>query len=178
LLLLCATAAQAQGGPPNSLLLVAKPDLSDPNFHQTVVLVTQAPDSSTVGVILNRPTPAKHAATGLRLYEGGPVMPPTVVALFSARTPPSAPAFRVLDQVYLSMHPDNVDKLAPRSARYRLFAGFSGWAPRQLESEIERGGWHLLPASEELIFRDDTSGLWRELLDKARRKKTRVYSLP
>jgi putative transcriptional regulator len=166
----------AQESPPNSLLLVATPELGDPNFRQTVVLVTQAPDWSTVGVILNRPTDAKHEATGAALYEGGPVMRPVTLALFRSDTPPPAPAFRVLPEVYLSMHPENVEKLAPRSARFRLFAGFSGWAPGQLRAEIERDGWYLLPASEELLFRSDTSGLWRELLDTARRKKTRVYS--
>jgi putative transcriptional regulator len=166
----------AQEAPPNSLLLVARPGLADPNFRETVVLVTQAPDASTVGVILNRPTPAKHEATGAPLYEGGPVMRPVVAALFTSDTPPEAPAFRVLPGVYLSIHPQNVEKLAPRSARHRLFAGFSGWAPGQLQSEIERDGWHLLPASEALLFRAETGTMWRELLEAARRKKTRVYS--
>ncbi|HEX6265895.1 MAG TPA: YqgE/AlgH family protein, partial [Burkholderiales bacterium] len=110
------------------------------------------------------------------LYQGGPVMQWLTVALFRAETPPGAPAFHVLKGIYLSMHPENVEKLAPGSNRHRLFAGFSGWAPRQLETEIERDGWHVLPASEALLFRDDTAGMWRELLDKARRKKTRVYS--
>jgi putative transcriptional regulator len=142
-----------------------------------VVLVTQTPDFSTVGVILNRPTSTKHEASGAPLYEGGPVMRPVTVALFRSSLPPQAPAFHVLNSVYLSMHPENVEKLAPRSGRYRLFAGFSGWAPGQLEGEIRRDGWHVLPASEELLFREDTSGLWHELLDRARSKKTRVYSV-
>lgn len=166
----------AQQDPPNSMLLVAKPELTDPNFRETVVLVTQTPDWSTVGVILNRPTAAKHEATGQVLHEGGPVMQGVTLALFRSQTPPKAAAFRVLPHVYLSMHPENVEKLAPRAARYRLFTGFSGWAPGQLQSEIARDGWHLLPASEALLFRQDTSGMWRELLDTARRKKTQVYS--
>ncbi len=167
----------AQHDAPNSVLLIARPELSDPNFRETVVLVTQTPDSSTVGVILNRPTAMKHEATGAPLYEGGPVMRPVTVALFRSATTPAAPAFQVLKGVYLSMHPESVEKLAPRSARFRLFAGFSGWAPGQLEAEIARDGWHVLPASEELVFREDISGLWRELLGRARSKKTRVYSV-
>jgi putative transcriptional regulator len=176
LALLLPALCAAQDPPANSLLLVATPELTDPNFRETVVLVTQTPDWSTVGVILNRPTPAKHEATGQLLYEGGPVMQRVTLALFRSETPPQAAAFRVLPDIYLSMHPENVEKLAPRSAAYRLFAGFSGWAPGQLRSEIERGGWQLLPASEELLFRSDTASLWRELSDRARSKKTRVYS--
>jgi putative transcriptional regulator len=50
----------------------------------------------------------------------------------------------------------------------RLFAGFSGWAPRQLENEMAREGWYILPATEELLFRKNTSGMWEELLERAR----------
>lgn len=170
-------AAQPQEAP-NGVLLVAKPELLDPNFRETVVLVTQAGDFSTVGVILNRPLPVKHAATGEMLYRGGPVMQQVTVALFRSATRPGAPAFQVLQNVYLSMHPDNVEKLAPRSARHRLFSGFSGWAPRQLEQELRRDSWHVLPVSEELLFREDTSGMWRELLDRALRKKTHGKGAP
>lgn len=168
--LVCAAVAQAQEpDAPNGLLLVAKPGLLDPNFRETVVLVTQAPDSSTVGVILNRPTTVRHERTGQPVYSGGPVMPRTLVALFRSDSAPRAPAFRVLKRVYLSMHPDNIERLlAQPGGPLRLYAGFSGWAPRQLESEIRRGGWHLLAASEEIVFREDTAGMWRELLERSR----------
>lgn len=162
-----------QDGPPNAILLVAKPTLQDRNFRQTVVLVTQAADFSTVGVILNRPTESKHEKTGEPLYFGGPVMPRTTVALFRTGTVPGAAAFPLLKDVYLSMHPENIEPLlASPGTAYRLYAGFSGWAPRQLESEMERDGWYVLPASEELIFRKNTDGMWRELLEKALKGKT------
>jgi len=162
--------AQAQErDAPNALLLVAKPDLLDPNFRETVVLVAQAPDYSTVGVILNRPTPVKDKRSGAPVYRGGPVLPQTLVALFRSDTAPEAPAFHVLKRVYLSMHPDNIERLLERpSGRFRLFAGFSGWAPRQLEAEIRAGGWYVLPATEDLLFRKDTASMWRELLERAR----------
>lgn len=168
--LLCAAAAPAQApDAPNALLLIAKPGLLDPNFREAVVLVTQAPDYSTVGVILNRPIAATHEPSGQALYSGGPVMPQTLVALFRSDSAPPAPAFRVLKHVYLSMHPGNLEQLlAQPAARFRLFAGFSGWAPRQLEAEIRRDGWYVLAANEELVFRTDTAGMWRELLERAR----------
>jgi putative transcriptional regulator len=160
---LFATAAAAQ---PNGLLLVAKPGLADPNFRETVVLVTQTADSSTVGVILNRPTPRKRDQTGEPIYFGGPVMPEVLVALYAAERAPEAAAFHVLKDVYLTMHPQNIDALPGK--RFRLFAGFAGWAPGQLQSELARDGWFVLPARAELLFRRDTRGMWDELVRKAR----------
>jgi putative transcriptional regulator len=172
---LVAIVAQAQErDAANGLLLVAKPGLVDPNFRETVVLVTQTPDYGTVGVILNRPTPVRHERTGESIYSGGPVMPRTLVALFRSDEPPEAPAFHVLKRVYLSMHPDNIERqLARPAANFRLFAGFSGWAPRQLEAEIGRDGWYVLPANEDLLFRKDTTGMWGELVERARGERAR-----
>jgi putative transcriptional regulator len=161
--------AQPQAESPNAILLIAKPELLDPNFRETVVLVTQAVDASTVGVILNRPTAAKHSQTGETLYFGGPVMREVIVALFRAERAPDASAFAVLKGVYLTMHPQNIEPLLEqRTGNYRLYSGFSGWAPGQLENEMQRDGWYLLPASAELVFRKDTAGMWQELARKAR----------
>ena len=167
--------------PANGLFLVAKPGLLDPNFRQTVVLVTQAQDYSTVGVIINRPTSLKLEAF-LRdqgpaaryqgpLFSGGPVMRETIVSLFRSETPPEAPAFHVLKDLYLSLHPRNLQLLLEGSGRrYRLYAGFSGWAPRQLESEMQRDGWYVLPADVETIFRDSMEGVWQELVNRAEKR--------
>ena len=172
-LFLPAPAGAQQDGRPNAILLIAKPGLLDRNFRQTVVLVTQAPDFSTLGVILNRPTDGKHEKTGEPIYAGGPVLPLTLVALFRSENLPGAAAFPLLKDVYLSMHPENIDPLLASPGKgYRLYAGFSAWAPRQLENEMQRDGWYMLPATDELIFRKDTDGMWRELLEKAQRGKT------
>lgn len=163
--LLGALAAAQQ---PNGVLLVAKPGLADPNFRETVVLVTQTEDAHTVGVILNRPTEERMPGHAEPLYAGGPVMPRVVVALFESERTPPASAFRILKRVWLTMHPDTLAALLERPpARLRLYSGFSGWAPRQLESELARDGWHVLPASEAVIFRKRTEGMWRELLEEA-----------
>jgi len=169
---LCAAAfaalAAAQS-PANGALLIAKPDLADPNFSRTVVLVTQANSGETVGVILNRPMTRNEPRSGALLYFGGPVMREVLVAVFRAAQPPAEPAFRVLRNVYLSMHPANLERLLEGEARnYRIYSGFSGWAPNQLESEMRRDGWYVLPATEELLFRADTAGMWEELVEKAR----------
>ncbi len=165
-LLLSLGAAAQQELPPNGLLLVAKPGLADPNFARSVVLVTQAPDFSTVGVILNRPTSVRFQGKPVRY--GGPVMRQVVLAVFRSKETPKVAAFHVLKNLYLSMHPQIVDGLiADANARYRLYGGFSGWAPRQLESEFGRDGWYVLPADEATVFREDTSRLWEELVARA-----------
>jgi putative transcriptional regulator len=173
-----ATLAAAQS-PANGALLIAKPELDDPNFSRTVVLVTQAESGETVGVILNRPTQRTEPRTGAVLYSGGPVMREVVVAVFRSAQPPAAPAFRVLRNVYLSMHPATLSRLLEGEARdYRLYSGFSGWAPRQLEAEMLRDGWHVLPATEELVFRADTAGMWEDLVEKARGGRTESRLIP
>jgi len=166
LLLLVPFVVAQQNDKPNALLLIAKPELQDPNFRETVVLVTQAADASTVGVILNRATKRK-TEKGEPLWFGGPVMREATVTLFRSERVPSASAFPVLKDVYLSMHPANLEALTP-GQRYRLYSGFSGWAPGQLQSELARDGWYVLPPREEFLFRGDTHNLWRELMEKAR----------
>jgi len=163
---------------PSGIVLVAKPGLLDPNFSETVVLVTRSDEGSTVGVILNRPdtralgeiAPQLRGADDFTqtIFSGGPVLREVIVALFKSQTPPGASAFQVLPHAYLSMHPLAIERLlAERPAEMRLYAGFSGWAPQQLEAEIAAGGWYVVPASEAIIFRRDTRELWRELVAKA-----------
>lgn len=166
LLAAAALAPAQQDEPANGVLLIARPELDDPNFGRSVVLVTQTRDGHTLGVILNRPTPARHE--GRPLWFGGPVMARSVVALFAAQAPPPAAAFHVLENVYLSMHPQNLAALlGGRGASYRLYSGFAAWAPGQLEAEFGRDAWHVLPADEALLFREDTAGMWEELLAQA-----------
>jgi putative transcriptional regulator len=183
-LLLGAAALAQNPEAPNGVLLIAKPGLEDPRFRETVILVTQTPDSQTVGVILNRPTPARLAEMiaddalaqkySDAVFFGGPVMDRTLVALFRSDAAPQAPAFHVLKGLYLTMHPAAIEPLlAQPGRRFRLYAGFSGWAPRQLEREMQRDSWYVLPATEELVFRKDTSGMWRELVEKALGKHVR-----
>jgi putative transcriptional regulator len=177
--------AAQQDLPANGLFLVAKPTLLDPNFTRTVVLVTQTEDASTVGVILNRPTQlrlsqflSQEFETGNYknpIFSGGPVMRQALVSLFVSPASPKAAAFHVLKNVYLTMHPDNIERLLKDpAARYRLYAGFSGWAPRQLESEFMRDGWYVLPADEATLFRDTHEGLWEELVERAQRQGPRA----
>jgi len=190
LLLLVPLAVAAQGAGRGSILLVAKPGLPDPRFAQTVVLVTRTPERQTLGVILNRPLPVRLAELVSEpelarnyagpVFFGGPVLERTLVALFRSPGEPPAPAFRIADGVWLSIHPGNVERLLRGAGpgypdEYRVYAGFSAWAPEQLESEIERDSWYVLPLSADVLFRADPAGLWEELLERARGRRAALY---
>src|SRR5262245_16121363 len=182
---LLAAAAAAQDAP-NGVLLVARPELADPNFRETVVLVTRHPGGGAVGVILNRPTPLRvnqllpeHQAfreRADRIFSGGPVSPRNVVAVFRAKERPEA-ALRVLPDVYLTLDGVVLDELlrrpdAPRELR--VYAGYAGWAPGQLEAEIARDDWYVLEPDADTIFRADPATLWRDLMRRALSRSTRI----
>lgn len=182
-------AVAQQNDAPNGLFLIAKPGLVDPNFRETVVLVTQAQDYSTVGVIINRPTNLKlgqllrddspSARYADVVYFGGPVMPQVIVALFRSESAPQSPAFHVLKELYLSLHPQNLRRLLEGGGtRYRLYAGFSGWAPQQLQSEMQRDGWYVLPADADTIFRKNMEGVWQELVQRAEKRPIAWHGAP
>lgn len=172
---------------PNGILLVARPGMPDPNFSETVVLVAWTDEGTTVGVVLNRPSarrlvdvaPNWPGAEDFKepIYSGGPVMRQVLVAVFESPDEPKERAFRVLPHLYISMHPGILEPLIARPpARMRLYAGFSGWAPRQLEAEVDRGTWYMVRATEDVIFRKDTAGMWQELVEKAQGSRTSLDS--
>jgi putative transcriptional regulator len=165
------------------ILLVATPDLRDPNFEHTVVLVLFPKGVGPLGVILNRPIPAtlKDAFPDepqLRertepLFFGGPVSATALMYLFRGKATAEG-AFPVLDDLCLSGNGDLLDRIlaARQSSVQRYFLGYSGWAPVQLDMEIAQGGWYVLPADRETILNMDPTVMWRELLARATAVKT------
>ena len=178
-LLGAAPLASAQGDRnPNGVFLVATPALGDPRFRHSVVLVTQTPDGGTVGFVVNRPGRRSLAQILpdheiLRrftepLYLGGPVEAGGLFAVFRAKENPQG-ALRVLGDVSFAMDPAVVERVlhAPPE-RVRFFNGYSGWAPGQLAAELQRGGWYVLNADADTVFRKDMDKLWEELVRRAR----------
>lgn len=171
--------ASAQtGNNPNGVFLVATPALADPNFRRSVVLVTQSPDGGTVGFIVNRPgrrslaqiLPDNELLKRFTepLYLGGPVEAAGLFALFRSKDNPQG-ALRVLGDVSFALDPAVVEiVLRAPPERVRLFNGYAGWAPGQLAAELERGGWYVLNADADTVFRKDMDKLWEELVRRAR----------
>jgi putative transcriptional regulator len=163
---------------PNGVFLVATPALVDPNFRHSVVLVTQALDGSTVGFIVNRPGRRSLAQIlpdndvlkryTEPLYSGGPVEAAGLFAVFRARENPQG-ALRVLGDVSFALDPAVVEVvLRTPPERVRFFNGYAGWAPGQLAAELEHGGWYVLNADADTVFRKDMDKLWEELVRRAR----------
>jgi putative transcriptional regulator len=157
-------------------LLVATPPLVDPNFDRTVVLLLEHGDEGALGVVLNRPTgtPLDEAvpewaglATGPPVvFAGGPVAPDAVIALGlsleSKERDGWMPIEGGLGTVDLGRAPDEV----PELDTLRVFAGYAGWAPGQLEGELERGAWFVVVLDIDDVFGDDPQDLWRRVLKR------------
>ena len=175
-----ALAAAAEG---SAIFLIAKPEMPDPNFKQTVVLVVNPPNGAPVGVVLNRPTDLrlgkvldKHPRGTARedpVYAGGPVERNTLWFVFRAATAPPR-AWHVVEDVYFSGQASALEWVfrQPQGAEQKFFAGYAGWSPGQLENEIARGDWLYLRADPANIFRLDVLQLWPELLRRARQVQT------
>jgi putative transcriptional regulator len=162
-------------------LLVATPLLEDPNFKRAVVLIVEHEDvQGTLGVVLNRPTAISVGQvleqwTDLTtepsvVFRGGPVAQNSALALalIPGREEPAgwraldgAPSLARLGLLDLDTPPR---LLAPAISRLRVYAGYAGWSPGQLDAEIGNGAWYVLPAEPGDVFAADPDRLWRQVL--------------
>ena len=167
-------ARPADEKPLTTILLVARADMPDSNFKDSVVLVMNNIAAAPAGFIINRPTRITVASifpdlphlAGIdaKVYFGGPVEITSVSFLFRADTAPEN-AFAVLDGIYLSTNGELLRKLLSRKhpmEGLRIFVGYSGWARGQLEAELGRGDWKLAPANAGAIFDGKSERPWPE----------------
>jgi putative transcriptional regulator len=153
-------------------LLIAGPGLIDPNFWRAVVLVGEHSEEGALGVVLNRSseTSVEEAVPELALlaqgmgvvHIGGPVQPSAVVVLADFVEPDDADSL-VLDSVGFlpsEVEPGSLGELR----RARVYVGYAGWGPGQLDDELEEGSWIVEPALPEDVFTDDPEGLWSAVL--------------
>jgi len=156
--------------------LVARRDLPDPNFAETVVLLLGYGPGGALGLVVNRPSDVELSSLAPRivgfddrddpLYIGGPVPGEELYVLVRGDTPPAG-AEPVFDGVYASRSPEVLERLAEEripAGRLRVYAGYAGWAPGQLDNEVERGDWHLLAAEEDSIFTSRPRETWHRLV--------------
>jgi putative transcriptional regulator len=155
-------------------ILVASEKLADPNFAQSVVLIVQYDDQDgTVGLVINRRTEiplsrifpkTKHAA-GDPVYMGGPVSTTAAQALLrlSKKADQATP---VIADVYITGAKELIEKsVASRldPSKFRLYLGYAGWAPGQLETEIQLGAWAVLHSVPDIVFDENPDSLWSRL---------------
>jgi putative transcriptional regulator len=156
------------------MLLVATPPLTDPHFDRTVVYVLEHTPDGAVGVVLNRPiddhapgelsawtTLMSHPGT---LFVGGPVDESALIALARLHEPVDGAWSQVTDglgSIDLMLDPDEV---AARVLDLRVFRGYSGWGPEQLDEELAEGAWMVLPAELSDVFSPSPAALWRAVL--------------
>ena len=182
LLLLSLAVVMPQTAPQAALsagrFLVAAEHLRDLNFAQTVVLLLNYGERGARGVIINRRSNVKLAAVFPRIsglhqrpdtvYLGGPVSRNQLLILLRADGPRRG-AEHVVDDVYLSSSQQVLVEALNRGsaeAPVHVYAGYAGWAPGQLDHEVARGDWHVLPADAETVFSETPGKVWRELIEK------------
>ena len=165
--------------PARGRLLVATPPLVDPNFDRTVVFVLEHGNEGTLGLVLNRPSDgrvgdaipewAQLAASPAVVFMGGPVSSESVIALARSDTEderdgwvPIVPGVGTVD---LARTPDAVDASVDA---VRVFVGYAGWAPGQLDGELAQGAWFVVDFTLDDAFSHDPSALWQTVLRRQR----------
>ena len=153
-------------------LLLSMPQMQDPNFARTVVLLCDYLPDGAFGLVLNRPTdlpasemvrlePPVMPGNGLPLFIGGPVQPERGWILVGE--PPDESDFRtVIDGLYLSTSPQLLRRVleARPEPRARVVAGYAGWGPGQLDEELSQSAWLMADVQLDLVFDVDASVMW------------------
>lgn len=167
-------------------LLISSGGLYDPNFRHTVVLVGEHGTEGALGVVLNRALDAtvKEAVPplgalvpeGEPLFQGGPVQPTSPV-LLAEFTDPDLADLTVFGSVGFLMGEVSTD-VKPGILRARVYAGYSGWGPGQLEAEMDEGSWILEPAEEDDVFTEEPELLWHQVLKRKGPEYRRLSKMP
>lgn len=164
------------------MFLIAAPKMRDPRFQQTVILLVEHSKDGARGLIINKKTriTVAEAFPELELenlthdlYFGGPVQPSRIMYVYSDAD--KSAEHRIISGVYWgSDHEELKDFLDNKNEdSLRVFFGYSGWGPGQLEFELSLDDWQLIPAGMDHIFSKDTDNLWRLL----NRKKPGVITI-
>ena len=170
-------------------VLVAVPMLDEPTFHRTVIFMLEHNDDGALGVVINRPTD-EESLPGLDpwmyelsqpqvVFEGGPVQGNTLIAVARLNAEADSDAFAALDDelgtVDLARLPS---ELAEALQNLRVFRGYAGWGPGQLEDELDDGSWLVLDCDPTDVFSPNPLGLWRNLLRRRGGRKALLADAP
>lgn len=185
-------------------MLIAARNLRDPNFFKTVVLIVEHNAEGAMGVVVNRPSgvTVAHALkkhfelpeTGEMVHIGGPVERNALFILHNAEDLESpttsdyvsdnAPPQPIIDGLFVGSSPDTFEHVIERAAandpdlKYRVYFGCAGWGPDQLEGEIGRNDWLILPARAEYVFHPEPYDLWERAVAEHRQTSPVVPGAP
>lgn len=172
--------------PAKGKFLVASRQLLDPHFSKTVVLLLEYDRNGAMGLIINRPSELKLSEAfpkieGLRqrpdtIYLGGPVTNNQLLLLIRTDSPPEG-SYHVFKDIYVSSSHTVLQRMIKDSKveeRFRVYAGYAGWAPRQLDNEISRGGWHVAGADADIVFDRSAPEIWPDLIHRTSAQWVRV----
>jgi putative transcriptional regulator len=170
-------------------LLVAEPLLGDPNFERTVVLMVEHSPAGALGLVLNRPTDVlvaealpdwrELASEPAVLHVGGPVEERSGWCLARCADPDGVdgfvPVLGDLGLLDLSVDPA---ALAGVLTAVRLYAGYSGWGPGQLEHELAAQAWFVLDAEPDDPFQAGGAALWSRILERQGGQLAKLSRVP
>ncbi|HEX8156486.1 MAG TPA: YqgE/AlgH family protein [Solirubrobacteraceae bacterium] len=149
--------------------------MPDPNFARTVVLICEHSAEGALGLVLNRPGALIVGETAAELAVlagdeavidvGGPVQPDALLVLGEFDDASHA-GMLVIESVGLMGDASEIDDLIDVTRRVRVFAGYAGWGPGQLDAELARDDWFVAPAGVDDIFDPDADELWRRVLER------------
>jgi len=174
-------------------LLVASPELGDPHFARTVVLLVDHDESGALGVVLNRPSTTDvseilpdwhlYATPPQVVFQGGPVGRDSALALASrldGKGEEDEPlGFRhVYGGIGLVDLDAPAELVAGEVTSMRVFAGYAGWGSGQLEAEIDEGSWFVVPAEPSDLADDDPERLWERVLRRQPPRLAMVATFP
>jgi putative transcriptional regulator len=171
-------------------LLVALPALSDPTFAGTVVYVLDHSETGTLGVVLGRPSAVEIrdvlpgwcdlAVEPGVFHVGGPCETDTALCLATCDVSvPTEGLRRVAGSVHLVDLDAEPARLADRLTGLRVFAGYAGWSPGQLASEIAEGAWACVPGRpEDVLSRASGPELWRAVMGRQRGRLAVLSTAP
>lgn len=164
--------------------MIAGKGLRDPNFYKSVVLIVEHGSNGAMGLVINRPSEVTvaRALTGHfdlpdtedLVYVGGPVEESALFILHNADDLDDA-ELPVLPGLYVGSSADVFETVVRRVAegdadvKFRVYSGCAGWAPDQLEGELERNDWRVCPASAEYVFHPDVYNVWERAFEDFRR---------
>lgn len=170
------------------MLLVAPPQLTDPNFTECVVVVLLHNESGSFGLVLNRTAevevsdalPVWRARAGGPIRSGGPVEIEALIGIARTTAGMTVEGYREITTTTLGplglvdLHAPPTDDLRD----IRLFSGYTGWGPGQLEGEILMGGWVVVPGLPSDPFDLRLEELWGRVLRRADPSDARLRLLP